>query len=100
MKYQWNSTAGALMLNTDVELVYDIDVDNYGNGTTCKMNAGSDHACAESSTKALVESYASVSLAHIYRSNILFRYSCVCTPSSILWLISNYVFVNRMLVNF
>ena len=65
MKYQWSSTAGALMLNTDVELVYDIDVDNYGNGTTCKMNAGSDHACAESSTKALVESYASVSLVHI-----------------------------------
>ena len=74
MKYQWSSTAGALMLNTDVELVYDIDVDNYGNGTTCNMNAASDHACAESSTKGLVESYASVSLVHIYGSNITFRY--------------------------
>ena len=57
MKYQWSSTAGALMLNTDVELVYDIDVDNYGAGTTCTIPL----TCAEASTKSLVDSYANVS---------------------------------------
>ena len=99
MKYQWSSTAGALMLNTDVELVYDIDVDNYGNGTTCKMNAGSDHACAESSTKALVESYASVSLVHIsikYSIPIFMRVHTVVNPVAYIKL----YFCNRMLVNF
>jgi len=43
-----------LMLNTDVELIYDIDVDNYGAGTTCTIPS----TCAEASTKSLVESYA------------------------------------------
>ena len=98
MKYQWSSTAGALMLNTDVELVYDIDVDNYGNGTTCKMNAASDHACAESSTKGLVESYASVCLVHIlikYSIPILIRVHAVINPVAYF----NFL-VNRMLVNF
>ena len=98
MKYQWNSTAGALMLNTDVELVYDIDVDNYGNGTTCKMNAASDHACAESSTKGLVESYASVCLVHIlikYSIPILIRVHTDINPGAYFDFL-----VNRMLVNF
>lgn len=45
------------MLNTDVELIYDIDVDNYGAGTTCTIPS----TCAEASTKSLVESYANVS---------------------------------------
>ena len=99
MKYQWNSTAGAaLMLNTDVELVYDIDVDNYGNGTTCKMNAASDHACAESSTKGLVESYANVCLVHTlikYSILIIIRVHTVINPVAYF----NFL-VNRMLVNF
>ena len=98
MKYQWNSAAGALMLNTDVELVYDIDVDNYGNGTTCKMNAASDHACAESSTKGLVESYASVRLVHIlikYSIPILIRVHTDINPVAYF-----YFLVDRMLVNF
>ena len=45
------------MLNTDVELVYDIDVDNYGAGTTCTIPS----TCAEASTKSLVAAYANVS---------------------------------------
>ena len=57
LKYQWSLRPGGLMLNTDVELVYDIDVDNYGAGTTCTIPS----TCAEASTKSLVESYANVS---------------------------------------
>ena len=99
MKYQWNSNAGALMLNTDVELVYDIDVDNYGNGTTCKMNAASEHACAESSTKRLVESYASVSLVHIWIKYYILILIRVHTVINHVAYIKSY-FCNRMLVNF
>ena len=50
------------MLNTDVELIYDIDVDNYGAGTKCTIPS----TCAEASTKSLVESYANVRTNWIY----------------------------------
>ena len=50
------------MLNTDVELVYDIDVDNYGAGTTCTI----PNSCPEAATKSLVEAYANVSQEDVY----------------------------------
>ena len=38
-KYQWtldNNEGRFSMLNTDMELAYDIDVDNFGDGTDCE----------------------------------------------------------------
>jgi len=58
-KYQWNYTvigepdpfgietwASYILLNTDVELAYDIDVDNYGFGTKCELRkTAGENAC-------------------------------------------------------
>ena len=73
-KYQWrliadgedsNSGTLRLMLNTDMELVYDIDVDNFGDGTDCNVVVGGDEtdasACSIASTASLVQTYADVS---------------------------------------
>jgi len=70
-KYQWrliadgeDSDSGTLrlMLNTDLELVYDIDVDNFGDGTDCTVVVGGDEtdasACSIASTASLVQTYA------------------------------------------
>ena len=74
-KYQWrliadgedsNSGTLRLMLNTDMELVYDIDVDNFGDGTDCTVVVGGDEtdasACSIASTASLVQTYADVSI--------------------------------------
>ena len=74
-KYQWrliadgedsNSGTLRLMLNTDMELVYDIDVDNFGDGTDCTVVVGGDEtdtsACSIASTASLVQTYANVSI--------------------------------------
>ena len=45
MKYQWTMSTGvkpAMMLNTDMEVIYDIDVDNFGNGTQCHIEASNN----------------------------------------------------------
>ena len=91
LKFQWNvinddSNEQFMMLNTDIELAYDIDVDNTGNGTQCvigevaEVGQGSitprpgnvrSTPCTEADTKNLVASYAGVnsvffiSLVHI-----------------------------------
>ena len=53
-----------MMLNTDMELVYDIDVDNFGVGTECNIVVGGDttdgSACSISDTASLVQTYADV----------------------------------------
>jgi hypothetical protein len=50
------------LLNTDIELAYDIDVDNSGSGTQCLMgvaaDGATDDACSEATTKDLVATYA------------------------------------------
>ena len=48
-----------MMLNTDMELGYDIDVDNTGEGTQCKIGNG-QLRCSRSSTYNLVAIYANV----------------------------------------
>ena len=81
-KYQWrliadgeDSDSGTLrlMLNTDLELVYDIDVDNFGDGTDCTVVVGGDEtdasACSIASTASLVQTYADVNI-----QIILFRF--------------------------
>ena len=99
-KYQWklvldeessdcvddcDSDTGTLrvMLNTDMELVYDIDVDNFGDGTDCSVVVGGvtsrgrgkdgrgkdttdDTACSISDTASLVQTYADVNITFIY----------------------------------
>ena len=53
-----------MMLNTDVELAFDIDVDNQGAGTTCEIpsrNSGMKiGVCPEAKTMDLVKVYANV----------------------------------------
>ena len=77
-KYQWNYTvigepdpfgietwASYILLNTDVELVYDIDVDNYGFGTKCQLreSAGRDACRPIPEAQSLVRQYSYVRLA-------------------------------------
>ena len=52
-----------MLLNTDLELAYDIDVDNEGSGTQCKIQkvVTPQHTCPIANTKSLVEKYANVS---------------------------------------
>ena len=73
LKFQWDtfltinpsSFHTSLLLNTDLELIFDIDVDNTGHGTQCipsthRVPAGRQK-CKEAPTKNLVETYAFVS---------------------------------------
>ena len=77
-KYQWNYTVvgepdpfgieqwnSYILLNTDVELVYDIDVDNYGFGTKCQLreSAGRDACRPIPEAQSLVRQYSYVRLA-------------------------------------
>ena len=53
------------MLNTDIELAYDIDVDNTGSGTQCVIGKGlsvrkRSAPCEKADTKNLVATYAGV----------------------------------------
>ena len=64
------------MLNTDMELAYDIDVDNFGDGTTCEVVVGyveDDESsscvcssqpsnCNSAETFELVQTYANVNM--------------------------------------
>ena len=78
-KYQWslnNDGSFFLMLNTDMELAYDIDVDNFGDGTTCEVVVGyveDDESsscvcssqpsnCNSAETFELVQTYANVTM--------------------------------------
>ena len=81
LKYQWTLTDvdgnRFTMLNTDMQLAYNIDVDNFGAGTECEVVVGyveDDHAtacicpsvpdsnyCDSSDTFHLVQTYANVS---------------------------------------
>ena len=69
-KYQWTledeDANRFLMLNTDMELAYDIDVDNFGDGTTCHLIERSRETdinqCEIADTFDLVRTYANVSL--------------------------------------
>ena len=51
-----------MMLNTDIELVFDIDVDNKGSGTTCELwntnSARPEGSCPIADSKVLVDEYA------------------------------------------
>ena len=66
-KFQWDWPHGGeifMMLNTDIELAFDIDVDNQGAGTTCEIPARSSGMkfgeCPEAKTLDLVKVYANV----------------------------------------
>ena len=81
LKYQWllrdDNGNRFTMLNTDIELAYNIDVDNFGAGTECEVVVGymeDDQAtacicpsipdsnyCESSDTFNLVQTYANVS---------------------------------------
>ena len=75
LKYQWflkdsNTLDTYMMLNTDIELAYDIDVDNTGNGTQCIIRSsedkllrvkGKESICRKSNTYSYVALYAKVS---------------------------------------
>ena len=79
-KFQWTLTneegSRFSMLNTDMELAYDIDVDNFGDGTECEIVVGyrpDDEAnscvctsqptnCISAETFDLVQTYANVSI--------------------------------------
>ena len=61
-----------MMLNTDMELAYDIDVDNTGKGTQCKIGNGEDESrCSKSSTHTFVAIYANVREYHTCFSSII-----------------------------
>ena len=90
LKYQWTMTIPKgtrrgtyMMLNTDMEVMYDIDVDNFKDGTKCTIgdsknirkccmeesldiecpnNVYSNKLCQKASTASLVEIYAKVNL--------------------------------------
>ena len=65
-----------MLLNTDMELAYDIDVDNTGNGTQCKIgNAQDQPRCSNSSTHIYVASYANVREKHTCLMNITTLYN-------------------------
>ena len=56
-----------MFLNTDMELVYDIDTDNSGaSGTSCTMSSSQTDStvdyCSESDMRSTVKTYAEVSL--------------------------------------
>lgn len=67
------------MLNTDIELAYDIDVDNTGKGTQCvignrlernrfffkKKKGNGPQQCKEAATKNLVATYARVGIRDV-----------------------------------
>ena len=62
------------MLNTDIELAFDIDVDNTGKGTQCvigNVRRRGRQPCKEAPTKKLVDIYARVGkrviASYIYR---------------------------------
>lgn len=62
-KYQWEWTDNDIMfLNTDIELVYDIDTDNSGDGTTCTISSSQTDStvdyCSESDMRSTVKTYA------------------------------------------
>ena len=67
-KWQWNlndadGTMVGFMLNTDMELAYDIPVDSDLGTTSCAITAtGSLDACPDATTKSLTETYATVRL--------------------------------------
>ena len=52
-------------MNTDMELVYDIDTDNSGDGTTCTISSSPTDStvdyCSESDMRSTVKTYAEVS---------------------------------------
>ena len=60
------------MLNTDIELVFDIDIDNAGQGTQCVPKMGATQQCKVAPTKKLVEDYAFVSRLVYAKYNKLF----------------------------
>ena len=79
-KYQWTlriENERFTMLNTDIEVAYDIDVDNFGDGTQCEIIVGTMEpdetacvcpsslpdtaSCAAAETFNLVQTYANVS---------------------------------------
>ena len=79
-KYQWtldNNEGRFSMLNTDMELAYDIDVDNFGDGTDCEVVVGyqpdneanscvctsQPTNCNSAETFELVQIYANVSIS-------------------------------------
>ena len=89
-KYQWtlrSDTERFTMLNTDIELAYNIDVDNFGEGTSCEVVVGymeddvntacicptipDSNYCSSSDTFDLVQTYANVSFTFI---NLLINY--------------------------
>ena len=54
LKYQWTMETNEgqfMMLNTDMEVIYDIDVDNFKNGTKCTIvdQAKTPKCCMENS---------------------------------------------------
>ena len=75
-----------MMLNTDMEIMYDIDVDNFKNGTQCVIETDPSinqqivcsshrdkrHACPKSSTANLVAIYAKVNCSSL--KILIFKY--------------------------
>ena len=90
-KYQWTlqdtNNNRFTMLNTDIEIAYDIDVDNFGEGTSCEVVVGfmeddvntacicptipDSNYCPASDTFDLVQTYANVSSSFINLLNFL-----------------------------
>ena len=83
-KYQWtlrSDNERFTMLNTDIELAYNIDVDNFGDGTDCEVAVGyveedettacicpslpDTNYCHSSETFHLVQAYANVNIVFI-----------------------------------
>ena len=84
-KFQWtlqNSEGRFSMLNTDMELAYDIDVDNFGDGTDCEVVVGyqpdneanscvctsQPTNCNSAETFELVQTYANVSISLFHKN--------------------------------
>ena len=76
------------MLNTDIEVAYDIDVDNFGEGTSCEVVVGfmeddantacicptipDSNYCSASDTFDLVQTYANVGFHFHQTTNLLY----------------------------
>ena len=97
-KYQWTlqdtNNNRFTMLNTDIEIAYDIDVDNFGEGTTCEVVVGymeddvntacicptipDSNYCPASDAFELVQTYANVSIPFSnYDINLLIDTDCM-----------------------
>ena len=115
-KYQWTlqdtNNNRFTMLNTDIEIAYDIDVDNFGEGTSCEVVVGfmeddvntacicptipDSNYCSSSDTFDLVQTYANVNFTFI---NLIINYINLVVNTKfmilILPLVTYFVYTGR-----